>query len=58
MQLLIDNSQAFIRDPPIDPFEIESESVSVSLGEIFRASGSLRDLKIRGISKAKLVDFR
>lgn len=47
-----------LRIPPIDPYFLESQSMTVRRGDGFSASGTIRNVKIYGASKAKILDVK
>lgn len=47
-----------LRIPPIDPYKVESQTMTFSRGDSFQVTGSLRKASIHGASKAKILDVK
>jgi len=47
-----------LRIPPIDPYFLESQSMTVRRGDSFSSSGTIRKVNIYGASKAKILDVK
>jgi len=52
------NGLESLRIPPIDPYVVESQSMTVRRGDSFSASGTIRKVNIYGASKAKILDVK
>lgn len=47
-----------LRIPPIDPYVVDSQTMTVRRGESFTATGTVRKVHIYGASKAKILDVK
>lgn len=52
------NGLGALRIPPIDPYLVESQTMTVRRGESFTATGTVRKAHIYGASKAKILDVK
>lgn len=56
--IVFQNGMESLRIPPIDPYVVESQSMTVRRGDTFSASGTVRKVNIYGASKAKILEVK
>lgn len=47
-----------LRIPPIDPYLVESHSMTYRRGDAFQASGTASKVRISGASRAKILEVK
>lgn len=47
-----------LKIPPIDPYVVDSQTMTVRRGDTFTATGTVRKVNIYGASKAKILDVK
>lgn len=52
------NGMESLRIPPIDPYRVESQSMTFRRGDSFAATGTIRKTNIYGASNAKITDVK
>lgn len=47
-----------LRIPPIDPYFLESQTMTFTRGDSFTVTGTVRKVNVYGASKAKITDVK